>query len=90
MRKFLTISSISAFFFINTNQVKAEYDYLQVDTSGSTVTISGINQGGSPTLLKTFTTSYGNPTATAFIDEYNGLLHIGGNGGYHIYDPNSG
>ena len=78
MKKFLAISTISAILCVNTNHVKADYDYLQVDTSGSTVSISGANKDGSITLLKTFTTSYGNPTATAFVDEYNGLLHIGG------------
>ena len=70
--------------------MRADYDYLQINTSGSTVTISGVNKDGSSALLKTFTTSYGNPTATAFVDEYNGLLHIGGNGGYHTYDPETG
>ena len=90
MKKFLAISTISAILCVNTNQVRADYDYLQINTSGSTVTISGVNKDGSSALLKTFTTSYGNPTATAFVDEYNGLLHIGGNGGYHTYDPETG
>ena len=90
MKRLLAISLLGSYLLIGSNSVKADYDYLQINTNGSTVSISGANKDGNVTLLKTFTTSYGNPTATAFVDEYNGLLHIGGNGGYHTYDPETG
>ena len=87
----LTSSALaSSLLLVSGGTVKADYDYLQVSSSGSKVTILGVNTNGDFATLKTFTTLYGNPTATAFVDEYNGLLHIGGNGGYHTYDPETG
>ena len=71
------------------------YEFLRVETTAldggtATIRISGVSSNGSVTELGTFDNPYGNPTATAFVDEYNGHLYTGGNGGYMKFDPASG
>ena len=39
MKRLLALSLLGSSIFIGSNSVKADYDYLQINTSGSTVSI---------------------------------------------------